>query len=54
MKNSLDSYSRTGKITEEGMKGASALLSFDESLDLDSIDLSKTFDSRFIDKVGGN
>src|SRR5690606_20861608 len=48
---SLDAYSRTGKITEEGMKGASALLSFDESLDLDSIDLSKTLDSRFIDKV---
>lgn len=48
---SLATYSRTGKITEEGMKGAMALLSFDEKLELDKIDLSKTFDSRFIDKV---
>jgi len=49
--NSLPIYSRTGKITEEGMKGAAALLSFDESIDLNKIDLKKTFDSRFIDKV---
>ena len=48
---SLPTYSRTGKITEEGMQGASALLSFDEELDLDAVDLSKTFDSRFIDKA---
>jgi len=46
---SLPTYSRTGKITEEGMKGAAALLSFDEKLDLSKVDLSKTFDSRFID-----
>jgi len=49
--NSLPIYSRTGKITEEGMRGAAALLSFDESIDLNKIDLKKTFDSRFIDKV---
>lgn len=49
--NSLPIYSRTGIITEEGMKGAAALLSFDESIDLNKIDLKKTFDSRFIDKV---
>ena len=49
--NSIPTYSRTGKITEEGMKGAAALLSFDESIDLNKIDLKKTFDSRFIDKV---
>ncbi len=48
---SLPTYSRTGKITEEGMKGATALLSFDPELDLDKVDLSKTFDSRFVDKA---
>jgi len=51
--NSLPTYSRTGKITEDGMKGAAALLSFDDSIDLKKIDLSKTFDSRFIDKAAG-
>lgn len=50
---SLGAYSRTGRITEEGMKGAAALLSFDEKLDFDKIDLSKTFDGRFIDKAAG-
>lgn len=51
VRDSLDSYSRTGKITEDGMEGAKALLSFDEDLDLEKIDVSKTFDSRFIDNV---
>ncbi len=51
VKDSLGAYSRTGKITEDGMEGAKALLSFDESLDLDSLDVAKTFDSRFIDKA---
>ncbi len=51
VKGSLGAYSRTGKITEEGMKGATQLLSFDADLDLKSIDLSKTFDSRFVDKA---
>jgi len=50
---SLPTYSRTGRITEEGMKGASALLSFDQNLDLGKLDLSKTVDSRFIDKAAG-
>lgn len=48
---SLATYSRTGKITEDGMKGASALLSFDKDLNLDKIDLSKTFDARFIERA---
>jgi len=51
VKDSLGAYSRTGKITEAGMEGAKALLSFDASLDFDSLDVAKTFDSTFIDRV---
>jgi len=51
VKDSLGAYSRSGKITEDGMEGAKALLSFDDSLDLNAIDISKTFDSTFIDKA---
>ena len=48
---SRPAYAQTGRITEEGLKGATAQLSFDNELDLDAVDLSNTVDSRFIDKA---
>ena len=51
VKDSLGAYSRTGEITAEGMNGATKLLSFDKDLDLDSVDMSKTYDGSFIQKA---
>ncbi|WP_298728503.1 ABC transporter substrate-binding protein [uncultured Ferrovibrio sp.] len=52
VKNSLETYSRTGIIPEEGMKSAyNMLVQFDEELAKAKIDLSKTFDDRFVKKA---
>jgi NitT/TauT family transport system substrate-binding protein len=45
-------YSKTGIITPEGMKnGVNLLLQFDPEMKDAKIDLSKTFDDRFVKKA---
>lgn len=51
VRNSLPTYSRTGRITEEGKAAALELLSFDAELATDEVDLSKTFDGRFVERL---
>jgi NitT/TauT family transport system substrate-binding protein len=48
VKNSLPTYSRTGVITEEGQKAAMELLSYDPEMAKAKIDVTKTFDGRFV------
>lgn len=51
-KNSLETYSRDGVIPASGMKSAHDMLAqFDEELAKANVDLSKTFDDRFVKKV---
>jgi len=53
-KNSKASYSLTGVIEQGGMKStADMLIKFDPELKGTSIDLSKTFDDRFVKKAAG-
>lgn len=53
-KNSLESYSRTGIVTPDGQKSIYAMLkSLDPELASSNIDLSKTFDGRFVAKAVG-
>lgn len=52
VKNSLETYSRTGIIPEDGMKSAYNMLAqFDEELAKSNVDLKKTFDDRFVKKA---
>jgi NitT/TauT family transport system substrate-binding protein len=51
VKNSLPTYSRDGVITLDSMKAAQELLSFDAEVAAAKVDLSKTFDRRFVDKL---
>jgi len=53
VKNSIPSYSKSGVISESGMKAALELLSYDESIATAKIDMSKTFDGRFVAKANG-
>lgn len=53
VKNSLPTYSRTGVITEEGQKAAMELLSYDPELANAKVDVSKTFDGRFVKQAAG-
>jgi NitT/TauT family transport system substrate-binding protein len=52
VKHSLPTYSRDGIITEASMKAAQELLSFDAEIAAAKVDLAKTFDGRFVEKVG--
>ena len=49
LKNSLPTYSRTGLVTEEGQKVAMELLSFDPDIAKADVDVSKTFDPKFVE-----
>jgi len=52
VKASLPMYSRTGIITAQGMQnGLNLLLKFDPEMKDAKIDLSKTFDDRFVKKA---
>ncbi len=51
VKHSLPTYSRDGIISEASMKAAQELLAFDPEVAAATVDLSKTFDGRFIAKV---
>lgn len=51
VKASLPTYSRTGKISADGMKAAMELLSYDPAVKGAEIDLTKTFDGRFVDRA---
>ena len=42
-------YSRTGMITEEGMKAAMELLSFDPEIASAKVDSGATFDPSFVE-----
>lgn len=50
VKNSLQSYSRDGVISEGGMKAAMELLSFDKEIANAKVDLPKTFEGKFVKK----
>jgi NitT/TauT family transport system substrate-binding protein len=52
VKNSLPTYSRTGLITEDGMKAAMELLSFDPEIANAKIDIAATFDPSFVEAAG--
>ncbi len=51
VKASLPTYSRDGVISEASMKAAQELLAFDPEVSAAKVDLAKTFDGRFIEKV---
>jgi NitT/TauT family transport system substrate-binding protein len=52
VKNSKPSYSKTGIIPESGMKSANDMLvRFDPELKAAAVDLSKTFDGRFVKRA---
>ncbi|MFN4163075.1 MAG: ABC transporter substrate-binding protein [Ferrovibrio sp.] len=52
VKNSLETYSRTGLIPESGMKSAFNMLAqFDEELAKSNVDLNKTFVDKFVKNV---
>lgn len=54
VKNSMPIYSKTGVIPESGMKNAlNMLVEFDPELKAANVDLSKTFDPRFVAKASG-
>jgi NitT/TauT family transport system substrate-binding protein len=54
VKANMEIYSRTGLIPAAGMKSAAdMLLAFDEELRGAQIDLSRTFDDRFVKKAAG-
>jgi NitT/TauT family transport system substrate-binding protein len=54
VKNSHAMYSRTGVISEQGMKNAyNMLVQFDKELAAAKVDLAKTFDGRFVQKAAG-
>ncbi len=54
LKGTRETYSVTGDIPEEGMKSAlDMLVKADPSFKASGIDLSKTFDARFLQKAGG-
>jgi NitT/TauT family transport system substrate-binding protein len=48
VKNSLPTYSRTGIITASGQKAAMELLSYDKEMANAQVDVTKTFDGRFV------
>lgn len=50
-KNTKPTYSRTGIITPDGMKAALELLSVDPTIASAKIDVTKTFDGRFVEKA---
>jgi NitT/TauT family transport system substrate-binding protein len=52
VKASIEMYSKTGIITENGMQNAYQLLAqFDPELKGAKVDLAKTFDDRFVRKA---
>lgn len=52
VKNSLETYSRTGLISQDGMKSAFNMLAqFDEGLAKANLDLNKTFNDKFVKAV---
>jgi NitT/TauT family transport system substrate-binding protein len=52
VKNSLETYSRTGVISPDGMKSAFNMLAqFDEGLAKSNLDLNKTFSDKFVKAV---
>lgn len=52
VKNSQPMYSRTGIVSEQGMKNAYDMLAqFDQELAAAKVDLAKTFDGRFVQKA---
>ncbi len=54
VKNSLESYSRTGIIAPEGMKSVNDMLKqLDPELQNSNVDLTKTFVDKFAKKAGG-
>ena len=54
VKNSLESYSRTGIVTPAGQQSIYAMLkALDPELSSSNVDLSKTFDGRFVAKAVG-
>jgi NitT/TauT family transport system substrate-binding protein len=54
VKANMEVYSRTGLIPAAGMKSAAdMLLAFDEELRGAQIDLSRTFDDRFVKRAAG-
>lgn len=48
---SLPTYSRTGVVTEDGMKAALELLSYDPAIKAAEVDVGKTFEGRFVAKA---
>lgn len=48
VKNSLPTYSRTGVVTASGQKAAMELLSYDKEMANAQVDVTKTFDGRFV------
>ncbi len=50
-KNTKPTYSHTGIITPDGMKAALELLSVDPTIASAKIDVTKTFDGRFVEKA---
>jgi NitT/TauT family transport system substrate-binding protein len=54
LKNSIDTYSRTGIVSTEGMNAALELLTFDKELTgAKNFDISRTFDDRFVKRAAG-
>jgi NitT/TauT family transport system substrate-binding protein len=52
VKNSMETYSRTGVISADGMKSAFNMLAqFDEALAKSNVDLNKTFNDKFVKAV---
>ena len=52
VKNTMETYSRTGLISPDGMKSAYNMLAqFDENLAKAKIDLNKTFTDKFVKAV---
>jgi len=51
---SLPTYSRTGMITEDGMKASLRVMQFDPAIANAKIDLTKTYDGRFVKKAAAS